>query len=115
MCNKQNYCENIYIGIAEITFKKIYSNLRRSFNLAAYKNDTELSKEFWKINRKNSVPQIKWRIVGKCFSHSSLRCKLEKLEIALFKGNNILNRRAELISKCRYVNKHILLPHDTKN
>ena len=47
--NEQNYSENIYIGTAETTFKKRYSNHKGSFNLAAYKNDIELSKEFWKI------------------------------------------------------------------
>ena len=49
---------------------------------------------------------------------SPLRCNLclnEKLEIALFKGNNILNRRIELISKCRHINKHTLLRHETKD
>ena len=119
-CNERTYGENIYIGIAETTFKKRYSNHKRSFNLPAYKNDTELSKEFWKIKRRNSVPQIKWRILRKCsrFNRSSLRCNLclnEKLEIALFKGNNILNKRTELISKCRHINKHTLLRHDTKD
>ena len=39
-CNEQTYGENIYIGIAETTFKKRYSNHKRSFNLAAHKNDT---------------------------------------------------------------------------
>ena len=52
----------IYLGIAETTFKKRY-NHKRYFNLAAYKNDAELSNEFWKIKRRNSVPQIKWTIV----------------------------------------------------
>ena len=118
-CSERTYSQNIYVGIAETTFKKRYSNHKRSFNLPAYKNDTELSKEFWKIKRRNSVPQIKWRILRKCsrFNRSSLRCNLclnEKLEIALFKGNNILNRRTELISKCRHINKHTLLRHDTK-
>ena len=47
-CNKRSYGENIYIGIAETTFKEGYSNNKRSFNLLAYKNDTELSKEFGK-------------------------------------------------------------------
>ena len=102
-CNERTYGENIYIGIAETTFKKRYSNYKRSFNLPAHKNDTELSKEFWKIKRRNSVPQTKSRILRKClhFNCSSLRCNLclnEKLEIALFKGNNIINRRTELIS-----------------
>ena len=48
---------------------------------------------------------------------SSLRCNLclnEKLEIALFKGSNI-NRRTELISKYKHINKHTLLRHDTKD
>ena len=115
-----NYGENIGIDRAETTFKKIYGNHKRSFNLAAYKNDTELSKEFWKIKSTHSVPQIKWSILRKCsrFNHSSLRynlCLNEKLEIALFKVNNILNRRTELISKCRHINKHTLLRHDTKD
>ena len=51
-CNEQTYGENIYIGIAESTFKKGYSNHKRSFHLAASKNDTELSKEFWKKKQK---------------------------------------------------------------
>ena len=45
-CNEQTYGKNIYIGIAETTFKKRYRNHKRSLNLAAYKNDTELSKGF---------------------------------------------------------------------
>ena len=73
------------------------SNNKRSFNLAAYKNDTELSNEFRKIKRRNSVPQIKWRILKECsrVNRSSLRynlCLNVKLEIALFKGNNVINR-----------------------
>ena len=43
-CNERTYGENIYIGIAETTFKKRYSNHKRSFNLQAYENDAELSK-----------------------------------------------------------------------
>ena len=35
-CNERTYGENIYIGIAETTFKKRYSNYKRSFNLAAH-------------------------------------------------------------------------------
>ena len=44
--NERAYCENIYIGIAETTFKKRYSNHKRSFDLSACKNDTEILKEF---------------------------------------------------------------------
>ena len=113
-CNERTYGEKIDIGIAETTFKKRYSNHKRSFNLSAYKNDTELLNKLWKIKRRNSVPQIKWKILRKCsyFNRSSLRCNLclnEKPEIALFKGNDILNGRTELISKCSHINRHTLL------
>ena len=36
------------IGIAETTSKKRYSNHKRSFNLAAYNNDTNFRKNFGK-------------------------------------------------------------------
>ena len=119
-CNGQNYGEHYYIEIAETAFNKRYSNHKRSLNLAAYKNDTEPSKERWKIKRRNSVRLIKWRNLGKCLqsNRSSLRCNLclkEKLEITSLKGSNILNRRTELTLKCRYVNKHTLVRHDTKD
>ena len=117
-CNERTCGENIYIGIAETTFKKRYSNHKRSFNLPAYKNDTELSKEFWKIKRRNSVPQIKWRIMKKCspFHRPSLRCNFcpnKKLEIALFKGNNILNRRTASFKMQTHKQTH--LRQDTRD
>ena len=70
------------------------------------------------FKRRNSVPQIKWRILRSCSrinqsSLSAIYVLNEQLEIALFKGNNILNRRTELISKCRHINKHTHLRHDT--
>ena len=34
-CNEQNYSKHIYIGGAETTFKRRYSNHKRSFILAA--------------------------------------------------------------------------------
>ena len=119
-CYERTYSENIYKGKAEITLKKKDCHHKRSVNLIAYKNDTELSKEFWNIKRRNPVLKIKWRILRKCsrFNCSWLRgnlCLNEKLQIALFKGSNILNRRTELISKCRHINKHTLLRHDIKD
>ena len=77
-CKQRTYGENIYIGIAETTFKKRYSKHERPLNLVAYKNDTELSKEFCKKKCRNSVPKIKWRIPRKRsrFNRSLLRCNL---------------------------------------
>ena len=39
---------------------------------------------------------------------ASCLCLNEKLEIALYTGDNLLNKRNELVSKYRHVNKHML-------
>ena len=41
--------------------------------------------------------------------------KKQKLEIASYKGDNLLNKRSELINKCRHQNKFTLLRHDSKD
>ena len=114
------YTEKVYIGLSEPAFKKRYANHKKSFRYAKYEKDTELSKEIWKIGRENHVPKIKWNILKRCapFNKTALKCSLclhEKLEIALFEGDNLLNKRSELISKCRHINKHMLMRHDTKD
>ena len=115
----ENIQPKTYIGLAETTFKKRFANHKKSFNHERYKNETELSKEFWKQKHNNKNPKVTWRIVRKCkpFSRSSLRCNLclsEKLEIAMRK-NDLLNSRSELISKCRHVNKYLLSNFDSKD
>ena len=85
-----------------------------------YANDTELSKEYWDIKRNNFIPKVTRSIVRECppYSLSKRKCYLclnEKLEINSYKGNNLLNKRLELINKCRHLNKHTLLRHDTKD
>ena len=40
-CDKENYTK-LYKGICETTFKRRYANHNKSFNIPAYKNDTEL-------------------------------------------------------------------------
>ena len=78
-----------------------------------HRTDTELSKELWQIKMKNYTPEITWRIIRKClpYNYSSRKCDLclnEKLETALYKGENLLNKKTELISKCRHQNKFML-------
>ena len=53
----------------------------------------------------------------KSYNQSSKRCLLclnEKLTIALLKDDYILNKRSEIISKCRHRNKYILDNYDSK-
>ena len=43
--SNQSYQEKVYFGSCEITFKKRFSNHKKSFDLNEYKNETELSNE----------------------------------------------------------------------
>ena len=78
------------------------------------KPDTELSNDFWKIKDNKRSTNIAWEILGRhqAYNTSSKRCSLclnEKLKIALHGNNNMLNRRTEILNKCRHKNKYALI------
>ena len=115
-----DYKERVYIGLCETSFKKRYANHRKSFNFEKYRNESELSKEVWKIKDTGNNYFIKWSIIRKCpsYNQSTKRCLLcinEKTDIALYKENNLLNKKSELVSKCRHQNKFSLSRFDTKD
>ena len=115
-----NYKEKLYKGISENWFKLRYGNHKKSFNHKIYKNDSELSNEYWKVKEKGGNPKVTWRILKKCSAYNpeSKRCLLcisEKLEIAEYNGDNILNKRSEVVSKCRHQNKYALAKFDSND
>ena len=63
-----------------------------------------------------------WYIVGNSWDTSVLQhikklrhvCLKDKLAIVLHKEDNILNKRSEIISKCRHSIKYKLANYDTK-
>ena len=119
-CEQPGYKEKAYLGSARTTFKLRYGNHLKSFENKKYENNTELSKEVWKIKPRNYTPKIYWSIIRKCltFSLDTKKCQLcrnEKLEIALHQGENLLNKKSEVIRKCRRQNKFLLLHHDTRD
>ena len=116
------YGEKFYIGLAEPKFKKRFANHKTSFCNERYEKETELSKEIWRLKRKDFVPNVTWKTIRQCapFNRAALKCNLclnEKLEIATFPDNDrLLNSRNELISKCHHVNKFTLKKlHDSKD
>ena len=119
--DEPEYGEKYYIGLAEPKFKKRYANHRTSFANEKYEKETELSKEIWRLKRKNFSPKITWKTIRKCppLNRATLKCSLclsEKLEIATFdQPDKLLNSRNELISKCRHINKLTLKHHDSKD
>ena len=111
--NIPNYQPKKYIGLCEGTFKKRFSSHKSSFNLERYKNSTALSTEVWRIKQMDGEPEIKWRVVrkAKAYTPESKKCLLclaEKFEIANYPGDNLLNKRSEIVAKCRHRRKHLI-------
>ena len=108
----------IYYGISETKFKTRYSNHKKSCNHEKHKNDTQLSNKLWKIKASKEEPVLVWKMLGQYqpYNVNTKRCLLclnEKLQIAIYRRNNMLNKRTEIISKCRYRNKYALASYDS--
>ena len=108
----------VYFGTAETTFKLRYSNSQKIFKVLKHLGDTELSNKVWRM--KKITPVITWEVVRKCSPHkpNSKGCQVclnEKSEIATYRGKILLNKKTELISKCRHQNKYTLSKFGTKD
>ena len=110
--NLPNYGEKIYAGVSEPAFKSRYGNHKTLFNVGKYENSSELSKEFWKLKDKGVTQHINWRIIKHCATCNPVakRCML-----CLSKRGNLLNKWDELVSKCRHLNKYMLINHDSQD
>jgi hypothetical protein len=100
-----------YIGLTEGTFKTRYSAHASSFKHEKHRTSTELSKKVWELKEDGTPYKIKWTIVKHAHPYrgggrTCDLCLTEKLYILMHKSESILlNKRRELISKCRHVNK----------
>ena len=118
--NQDNYHHKIYSGITETKFKQRYANHIKSFRHEKHQSDTELSNELWSIKNNNYTPNIAWEILREhqTYDPNTKRCSLclnEKLEIAKYKGYNLLNKRSEIINKCRHQKKFAWVCYDSKD
>ena len=58
----KNHKPKLYEGSWETTFKKRFSNHKKSFNVPLYKHNTKLSTKCWNLKVKQLNPQISWKI-----------------------------------------------------
>ena len=110
---KENNNSQLYIGLTEPPFKLRYNNHTQSFKHEKHQNSTELSKHIWQLKRNKKPFTINWSIASRAQSYNSesKRCNLcltEKLHILNAEKHSLLNKRPELISKCRHENKFYL-------
>ena len=102
-----------YIGLTENTFKDRFYKHRNSFKHESKANSTELSKHIWDLKRSgNEVVSMNWSIVDRAtpYKNASKNCNLcltEKYHV-ITSPINLVNKRNELISKCRHENKYYL-------
>ena len=107
--------DKVYLGTAEGDFKKRYYNHISSFKNETQMNKTTLEKYVWKQKQRHNVkPTLKWYIVKSVPSYSNITkscmlCLHEKFEILTYPNQDeLLNKRSELVSKCRHINKYLL-------
>ena len=117
--NIRNYGEKIYFGITKPPFKYRFNNHNKSFRNREYANETELSKEIWRLKEKNASFSIRWSIRKVCSPYNPMtkKCMLclnEKRDILYYDGDNLLNKRSEIISTCRHRLKHSLSALEVK-
>ena len=100
-------------SLTEMTFKKRYDGHMTSMRHERMEKSTELSKLIWDMKRKNAGYSISLSVVAQTTSYSNAtkRCPLclrEKLEILHADRRVNINKRSELVAKCRHKNKFYL-------
>ena len=105
--------EYVYFGAVEGEFKTRFNNHQLSFRHRTYENRSELSKFLWSLNDKGKGYSVKWDIAARappyrCGTRRCNLCLTEKTIIARCRHKGLLNKRSELISKCRHRNKFTL-------
>ena len=105
-----------YIGATEPTFKSRYNNHTQSFRNIDYCKDSTLSTYIWTLKHKNIDYKIDWQVITRAngFKNGSKSCNLcltEKYYILKCDKTKHTNKKSELISTCRHVNKFVLKNH----
>ena len=101
-----------YIGSTSTTFKSRFYQHKESFGNVEKRSKTVLSDYIWRLKESGANPCLAWSIIDRVppYSNGSRRCPLclaEKTNIAYAKVD-LLNKRSEIVSKCRHENKYIL-------
>ena len=99
--------EKSYLGQAASTFKLRYNNHKSSFTNDAAKHSTALSTYVSALRRNEADYNIKWSIESTPAPYrggggSCMLCLVEKTLIARSDRRVSLNRRTEIMSKCRH-------------
>ena len=114
--------KKVYLGVSEGEFKQnLYYNHQPLFRSKNYKNSTTLSAYLWSIKSEEQNHNLSSKMKRQASPYSNiskrwLLCLHEKLAITLYPNpEELLNKRAETIFKCRYLNKFLLMNFNSKD
>ena len=102
-----------YYGLTENTFKARWNNHQSNLRNASQTQKTALSTYVWKCKNENLEPNIKWSIKANAYALSSggNQCDLylsEKMTILMANPESTLNKRDEIMAKCKHQRKYVL-------
>ena len=104
--------ERDYTGLTAQTFKQRYNAHQHSMRDSRYRHSTSLSKHVWALKDEHVGYNIQWSVLRKAKDYQNTKkcnlCLAEQLEIIMANKERSLNRRSELISKCRHETKFYL-------
>ena len=109
--NLPAYGKKEYAGLSQPPWKERHGNHTYSFNHREHAK-CEIAKEVWRIKDQGGDFNIEWRILGHAPAYNPISkkcclCTAEKVYIAE-NLENLINKRDELISKCRHRRKYAL-------
>ena len=104
----------VYFGNSMNTFKQRYAVHKSSFTHQRYKDSTGLSSFIWKLKDRNLPYSLKFSVetLAPAYTKESKICFLclaEKTSILFSDHFSSLNKRSELMGKCRHRLKWLLL------
>ena len=103
----------LHIRISGTEFKMRYANHKQSFATESKRDATSLSQYIWNLKEKDIPYNISWSVLSKCKPYvcGSRTCNLcitEKFEILQCDPKITLNKRSEIVGKCRHRAKYKL-------
>ena len=106
--------EKNYLTFASTTFKGRFTNHKSSFNHKEQAHSASLSTYVWKLKEQNKPFTITWSIkaLAPSYNKETKSCQLyimEKTLIIIENKEKSLNKRTEILIKCRHQVKELLM------
>ena len=106
---KTNNSVKHYIGATEGTIKRRIHDHNISFKYRNYASNTSLSSYIWQLKDTNISPTTTWEILKRALAYNKTSKNAFFASIITYPSKNtLLNKKSEILSKCRHENEHLI-------